>query len=71
MATVKNKPVTRSLDLGKLQDEVELAARTLKAANTALSKAADAQSLAESNHHAAQKAMAAGVAQLTAATKVL
>ena len=72
MATSKtSNKAGRGLDLGALQNEVEQAARNLKAANTALNKATDAQALAEANHHAAQKAMQAGVAQLTAATKVL
>ena len=66
-----SKSTSRSLDLGKLQEEVEQASRSLKAANTILQKASDAQALAEANHHAAQKSLAAGVAQLTAATKVL
>lgn len=61
----------RSLDLGQLQNEVETASRTLKAANTVLSKAQESQERAEREYHASTKALMAGVAQLTAATKVL
>lgn len=66
-----NKQTGRSLDLGQLQNEVETTSKALKAANTVLAKAQEAQSSAEANHNAAQKALSAGVSQLLAATKVL
>ncbi len=65
------KSKARSVDLGQLQNEMEAASRQLKAANTILNKAQDAQNSAEGNYHSACKALAAGVLQLTAATKVV
>lgn len=62
---------TRALDLGQLQTQVESTSRTLKAANTTLAKAKEAQHRAEAEYHAVQKSMAAAVEQLTQATRVL
>lgn len=60
----------QALDLGVLQAEQQSAAKALKAANTAASKANEAQQNAEHEYETAKKALAAGVAQITAATKV-
>ena len=75
MATNKNAAVpkakARSLDLGQLQTEVENACRSYKAAGTVLAKAQEAFDNAEKNYHSTNKALVAGMAQLTAATKVI
>jgi hypothetical protein len=71
MASKPSTTKARSLDLGQLQNEVENASRAFKAAGTILSKAQEAYDNAEKNHHASQKALAAGVAQLLAGTKVV
>ena len=65
------KSTGRSLDLGQLQNEVENASKALKAANTVLAKAQEAQERAEAEYHSSTKALTAGVAQLTAATRVI
>lgn len=61
----------KSVDLGLLQSSLETHTKTLKAATTTLQRAQDAFARAESEYVVAQKAMAAGVEQVRAATKVL
>ena len=65
------KKQTSALSLGTLQTEVEASARALRAANTALAKALEAQGKSEAAYHAAQKTLTAAVDQLRQATKVL
>lgn len=60
----------KGADLGVLQQEVEQAAKTLKGAKTALANARQAAEKAEESYAVAQKSLAAGVAQVQAATKV-
>lgn len=60
----------KSLDLGALQDQMEKTAREYKAAKTNLQRAHDAYNKAEEAYLVAQKAVAAGVGQLAAQTKV-
>lgn len=60
----------RGADLGVLQQEVEQAAKSLKGAKTVAANAAQALAKAEDAYGVAQKALAAGVAQVQAATKV-
>lgn len=64
------KSEVKSLDLGKLQSACEVAARTLKAANTTYNRALDARNKAEHDYSVAQKALTAGVEQLRQLTKV-
>lgn len=66
MATKPNK----ALDLGILQSNLEQAARNLKATTSALLRASEANVRAENEYDTARKALAAGVAQIGAATKV-
>lgn len=61
----------RGVDLGTLQDGAEKTAKALKAANAALVKAKKAAEDAEAAYNVAQKALAAGVEQLRASTKVV
>jgi hypothetical protein len=63
-------PQTNVPTLGVLQTKLETATKTLKAANTAAQKANEAQQRAEADHNVAAKALAAGVAQIVASTKV-
>lgn len=64
------KPQTKALDLGVLQSNLESAARNLKTTTSALLRASEAQVRAEAEYDTAKKALAAGVAQITASTKV-
>ncbi len=59
-----------ALDLGALQSNLEGASKNLKAAITAAEKANAACTKAEAEYASAGKALLAGVAQLSAATKV-
>lgn len=69
--STKNPPRRASaLDLGVLQSDMEQAARSLKSTTSALLRASEANVQAENAYDVARKALAAGVAQLTAATKV-
>lgn len=60
-----------ALDMGALQSNLEAAAKNLKTAQAAQVKANDVAERAEAEYEAAKKALAAGVAQIMAATKVL
>lgn len=60
-----------ALDMGALQSNLEAAAKNLKAAQAIQTKANDAAERAEQDYEAAKKALAAGVAQIMAATKVV
>lgn len=60
-----------ALDMGALQSNLEAAAKNLKSAQAIQAKANDATERAEQDYEAAKKALAAGVAQIMAATKVL
>lgn len=60
-----------ALDMGALQSNLEAAAKNLKAAQATQAKANDAAERAEQDYEAAKKALAAGVAQIMAATKVV
>lgn len=66
MATKQSK----GADLGVLQNEAENAAKVLKGARTAAINAKQAEQKAEEAYGVAQKALAAGVEQVKAATKV-
>lgn len=61
---------TKSVDLGALQVEMENAAKSLKAAQTVFNKAKDALDKADQHYVTTKAALAAGVDQLKAATKV-
>lgn len=67
---MSSKPVRNALDMGVLQTNMESAARTLKSTTSALLRASEANLRAEADYDVARKALAAGVAQLTASTKV-
>ncbi len=60
----------RALDLGVLQSNLEAATKQRKTTAMALMRASEADLRAEAEYDACKKALAAGVAQLTAATKV-
>lgn len=66
-----SKKQSKSTDLGVLQTEAENAAKRLKGARTVHANAVQALVRAEEAHNVAQKALAAGVAQVSATTKVL
>lgn len=61
---------TKALDLGVLQTNLEAATKVLKSANTAAQRANEAATRAEAEYDSAKKALVAGVAQITASTKV-
>lgn len=61
----------KSNDLGQLQDEVTQATQNFKTARTNLLKAQEAFDRAETQYHATQKTLEAGVSQLKAATKIV
>ena len=63
-------PKTKALDLGVLQSNLEAATKALKSAAPAASRANEAASRAEAEYDSAKKALVAGVAQITASTKV-
>jgi hypothetical protein len=60
----------KGVDLGVLQNDVEAASRLFKTARTNAINARQAEVKAEQAYDVAQKAMAAGVEQVKAATKV-
>jgi len=60
----------RGSDLGVLQQEMENAAKALKAARAALNTAQQTEKKAEEAYAVAQRSLAAGVTQVQAATKV-
>lgn len=59
-----------ALDMGALQSNLESASKALKAAQTAQAKANEVAARAEAEYESAKKSLAAGMAQLMAATKV-
>lgn len=61
---------TKSVDLGALQVEMENAAKSLKSAQTTYNKAKEALDRADSHYISTKNALAAGVEQLKAATKI-
>lgn len=63
-------PKRNALDLGALQANLEAASKNLKSAVSAAKKAKEVEERAEADYASAQKALAAGMAQLLAATKV-
>lgn len=63
-------PPKQALDLGVLQKNLEQSARQLKATTTALLRASEANVRAEQEYDVAKKALAAGVQQISASTKV-
>lgn len=60
----------KATDLGSLQEQVEAAARKLKAAKTAVTNANSAYDRACEAYGIAQKALVAGVEQIQISTKV-
>lgn len=64
------RTVTKALDLGTLQSNLEQSASTLKSATTSLNKAKEQHKNADAAYSVAKKALAAGVEQLSEATKV-
>jgi outer membrane protein TolC len=60
----------KGASLGVLQEEVEAAAKQLKSARTQAANARQAEVKAEQAYDVAQKALAAGVEQVKASTKV-
>lgn len=78
MSTAKTKAIPgvvrafkpQALDLGVLQANLEAATKSLKAANSAALRANEAAAFAEAEYDSAKKALTAGVAQITASTKV-
>ncbi len=62
--------INRSVDHGKLQDDMELASKNLKTSITLLNKAKEQHAKADAAYGVAQKTLNAGVEQLTASTKV-
>lgn len=61
---------TKALDLGALQNNLEAATKAYKTAGTAFARASEAFARSEAEYDSAKKALLAGVAQITASTKV-
>lgn len=61
----------KGTDLGVLQEAAEAAAKSYRLAQQNHNRALDALNKAEAAHQNAQKALAAGLEQVRAATKVL